>query len=85
MWLAGKILLYLPFKTHSKCPSLLHPEPLVLKVKVKVDQSCPTLCDPMDYTVHGILQARLLEWVALFPTYGLADYFLASSVSSAPM
>ena len=25
-----------------------------LKVKVKVTQSCPTLCDPMDYTVHGI-------------------------------
>ena len=25
-----------------------------------------TLCDPMDYTVHGILQARLLEWTA-FP------------------
>ena len=23
--------------------------------KVKVAQSCPTLCDPMDYTVHGIL------------------------------
>ena len=23
------------------------------------------LCDPMDYTVHGILQARILEWVAL--------------------
>ena len=22
-----------------------------------------TLCDPMDYTVHGILQARILEWV----------------------
>ena len=36
-----------------------------LKVKVKVAQSCPTLCDPMDYTVHGILQARILEWVAL--------------------
>ena len=33
---------------------------------VKVIQSCPTLCDPVDYTVHGILQARLLEWVA-FP------------------
>ena len=29
-------------------------------------QSCPTLCDPMNYTVHGILQARILEWVA-FP------------------
>ena len=24
----------------------------------------PTLCEPMDYTVHGILQARILEWVA---------------------
>ena len=38
----------------------------IRKVKVKVAQSCPTLCDPMDYTVHGILQARILEWVA-FP------------------
>ena len=38
----------------------------VSKVKVKVAQSCPTLCDPMDYIVHGILQARILEWVA-FP------------------
>ena len=37
-----------------------------MKVKVKVAQSCPILCVPMDYTVHGILQARLLEWVA-FP------------------
>ena len=35
-------------------------------VVVKVAQSCPTLCDPMDYTVRGILQARILEWVA-FP------------------
>ena len=35
-------------------------------VKVKVTQSCLTLCIPMDYTVHGILQARILEWVA-FP------------------
>ena len=35
-------------------------------MKVKVTQSCPTLCDPMDYTVHGILLARTLEWVA-FP------------------
>ena len=32
----------------------------------KITQSCPTLCDPMDYTVHGNLQARILEWVA-FP------------------
>ena len=45
-----------------------------MKVKVKVTQLCPTLCDPMDYTVHGILQARILEWVAflqgIFPTQG---------------
>ena len=34
--------------------------------KVKVTQSCPTLWDPVDYTVHGILQARILEWIA-FP------------------
>ena len=33
--------------------------------KVKVAQSCPTLFDPMDYTVHGILLARILEWVAV--------------------
>ena len=36
------------------------------KVKVKVAQSCLTLYNPMDYTVHRILQARILEWVA-FP------------------
>ena len=35
-------------------------------MKVKVSQSCPTLCHPMDYTVHGILQALILEQVA-FP------------------
>ena len=33
---------------------------------MKVTQSCPTLCDPTDCIVHGILQARTLEWVA-FP------------------
>ena len=33
---------------------------------MKVDQLCPTLCDPMGYTVHGILQARILEQAA-FP------------------
>ena len=41
---------------------------------MKVTESCPTLCNPMDYTVHGILQARILEWVpfpfsrGIFPT-----------------
>ena len=33
---------------------------------MKVAQLCLTLCDPMDYTVQGILQARILEWGA-FP------------------
>ena len=33
--------------------------------KVKVTQSCPTLCNPMDYTVHVIFQARILERVAI--------------------
>ena len=41
-----------------------------LKVKVLVAQLCLTLCDPMDCrppssSVHGILQARILEWVAI--------------------
>ena len=36
----------------------------------KLLQSCPTLCDPIDgsplgSSVHGILQARILEWVAI--------------------
>ena len=37
------------------------------KVKGKAAQSCPTFCDPMDcvYTVHGILQARILEFVVV--------------------
>ena len=42
---------------------------MVKKVKVKVAQLRPTLCDPMDYRVHGILQARILEWIA-FPFSG---------------
>ena len=57
-------------------PTLLSPENLqyfppfelcraALKVKMKVAQSCLTLCDPVDYTVHGILQARILERVAI--------------------
>ena len=41
-----------------------------LKWKVLVVQSRPTLCDPLDYSppgssVHGILQDRILEWVAI--------------------
>ena len=44
---------------------------------MKVVQSCLTFCNPMDYTVHGIFQVRILEWVEcslsqeIFPTQGL--------------
>ena len=38
----------------------------LLSYPVQVAQSCPTLCNPIDHTVQGILQARILEWVA-FP------------------
>ena len=44
-----------------------------MKVKVKVAQSCLTLCNPMDYTAHGILQARILEWVAVPSSRGLPN------------
>ena len=37
---------------------------------VKAAQSCPTLCNPINYTVHGILQARILEWVAFLFSRG---------------
>ena len=43
---------------------------LAVSWKMLVAQSCLTLCDPMDYnlpgfSIHGILQARILEWVAI--------------------
>jgi len=37
---------------------------------VKITQLCLTLCDPMYYRVHGILQARILEWVAFLFSRG---------------
>ena len=56
--------------------SKLPPIVAVVVLKVKVTQQCLTLCDPMNYIVHGILQARILKWVALpllqgiFPNQG---------------
>ena len=40
------------------------------EVTVKVAQLCPIFCDPMDYTVPGILQARILGWVAFLFSRG---------------
>ena len=58
-------------------------------VHAKLLQSCPTLCDPMDCSllgssVHGILQARILEWIAMpsfrgsNPNPGIEPVFLIS-------
>ena len=46
------------FKLPHNCTHLTY-----WQVKVKVAQSGLTLCNPMDYTVHGILQARLQQYV----------------------
>ena len=49
-----------------------------MKVKMLVAQSCPTLCNPMDYSlpgssVHRILQSRILEWIAVPFSWDLPD------------
>ena len=60
----------------DKTPTLAESSLLCLAaIKVKereseVAQSCPTLCDPVECSllgsfIHGILQARILEWVAI--------------------
>ena len=46
-------------------------------------QSCPTLCNPLDYSppgssVHGILKARILEWVTMLPDPGIEPTSLTS-------
>ena len=57
--------------------------PVVLSLSRVVAQSCPTLCDPMDCSrphsstlasVHGIFQARVLEWGAISFYLPLKDY-----------
>ena len=74
----GKLLLLVIDKT----PRMTQPNfirgPISLKVKVLVVQSCPTLCDPIDYSslgssVHGILQTRILEWVSTPFSWGSAQ------------
>ena len=50
-------------------------------VKLKVTKSCPTLCDSLDSTVCGILQARILEWVAFPFSRGSPPYKDQTQVS----
>ena len=54
------VCLFFVFGCTEEALGILDPQ-----VKVKVAQLWPTLCNPTDYTVHGILQARIVEWVAI--------------------
>ena len=58
------------FGSHDFCPLIIVFMNIVLIIQVLVTQSCLTLCDPMDCSPLGslgpeILQARILEWVAI--------------------
>ena len=53
-----------------------------MNIYVKVAQLCPTLCDPMDYTVHGVLQAKILKWVAFPSSWGSSQPRDQSQVSA---
>ena len=55
----------------------------------KLLQLCLTFCDPMDcnppgFSVHGILQARILEWIAMPPPGDLPDPRIESMSPAAP-
>ena len=64
------VIAFFPRSKHLLISWLQSPSSVILEPKslcVKVTQSCRIhLCDPMDYTVHGIFQARTLKWVG-FP------------------
>ena len=61
---------------------------------VSVAQSCPTLCDPTDcsppgFSVHGIFQTRVLEWIAIpfpeeLPNPGIEPWCPESQAGSLP-
>ena len=52
-------------KLNTQKTKIMASSPITSWWIVKVAQSCPSLHDPMDYTVHGILQTRILEQVAI--------------------
>ena len=67
-----------PTPTLSSPPSHLHKAKCMLKSESEVAQSCPTLCDPINWSlprssVHGIFQARVLEWVAIYFSRGYSQ------------
>ena len=54
-------------------------KPTLVPHKVTVAQLCQTLCDPIDDTVYGFLQARILEWVAFL--FLLQEIFLTQGLN----
>ena len=66
-WQAGSLSLVPPEKTLLRLQHSLNwtIDSTWVSKWVKVTQTCPTLCDPMDYTLRGILQARILDSVAV--------------------
>ena len=72
-WIHFQILEQQPSVTLGKIPSFL--KLFVQCMDAKVLQSCPILCDSMDcsppgFSVHGIFQARILEWTAISSSRG---------------
>ena len=68
MW--GFLVLFLFFSAALLVPSIVLVHAAAAAAAAKSLQSCLTLCDPMDcslpsFSVHGILQASTLEWVAI--------------------
>ena len=65
----------------QRCKMFLFANTMIVYVEnpeSEVTQSCPTLCDPVDCSllgssVHGIFQARVLEWVAISFSRGPSD------------
>ena len=61
---------------YAKCAQLSPCHTYLNETESEIAQSCPTLCDPMDYSppdssIHGIFQVRVLEWDAIaFSTRG---------------
>ena len=78
--MAPAALIYTKFTQQNMVNHML---PILLYL---VAQSCPTLCDPRDCSrsgsVHGILQARILEWVAMSSSRGSSHPRDGTQVSS---
>ena len=69
-WFIADLQYCVSFRSTAKIFSYIYIHIYVCVCVVKVTQLCLTLCDPVDYSqsgssVHGIFQARILEWVGV--------------------